>query len=154
MALTESRLRRIIREEARRVLREGTSMDGALEITNVAWDDIHNDPDTATMGGNIVLNFIFGKGDEPLVNLADVEIYVTSYSSSEDDIVERITDRIIDEIEGAMTEQEAELPEGMSLPTGDDVRAALGDDLEKIMDGLADSERRYQEGASGGGWDY
>lgn len=152
MAINESRLRQILREEARRVLREGTSMDGALEITGVAWDDIHNDPGTASQGGNIVLNFIFGEGESPLVNLADVEIYVTSYSSSEDDIIERITDRILDEIEGALGGEE--LPEGMRLPGQDDVRAALGGDLRMIMDELADSERRYQEGSDGDGWSY
>jgi hypothetical protein len=158
MRISESRIRQIIRQEARRALREGTSTDGALEISNVAWDVVYNDPEMGSQQGNVVFNFKFGKGADgaPIVEVENFEVSVVSFMTREKDLLESITERIVEKIQDNLIDDERE---DIELPAGIEaeewVRAALGPDLKKIMDSLEESERQYQQlagGGGGGGW--
>lgn len=142
MRINESRIRRIIREEARRVLREGT---GGLEVQGFEWDDLHNDGGARTQGGELTINFSAG-------DMTDMKAtkYITSYIMSEKGLLEDLTDEINSTLE------QNDLP-SVSI---DDLRSVLGSKLGEIMRELEKSEDIYQRDAAeadrygGGGGDF
>ena len=150
MRINESKIRQIIREEARRVLREGGDDEqkhkdriasfetgyefghddaeeelsgGALEISRAEWFDLYNDASSSSQGGEIEIDYSKGDGTR------SATITVSSYTESESYIVERISDEL------SVSEDEA--------------RAALGSKLNDIMRELENSDRIYQQDA---GW--
>jgi hypothetical protein len=104
MGINESTIRRIIREEARRVLREGDEQS-ALKISEVSWDAEHG-PD----GGNVLIAFEW-EGQHP-VSIPDLKVYIASepsgYSESKkiDALIEEITTEINTQIDDEVTEDQ------------------------------------------------
>lgn len=101
MRITESRIRRIIREEARRALREGDEQS-VLKVSKVSWDAIHG-PD----GGNVLVAFEW-EGQHP-VSIPDLEVYIASepfgYSESKkiNSLIKAITEEINIKIDDEVT---------------------------------------------------
>ena len=143
MRINESRIRRIIREESRRVLRE--SEGGGLKIDEFVWDDIHNDGGSRSQGGELTLKFSAGD----MSNMEAMK-YIGSYSMSERSLLEDLTDAINDTLE------QNELP----TVSMDELKGALGSKLGEIMRELEQSDATYQRDAeeadrySSGGGDF
>lgn len=101
MRINESTIRRIIREEARRALREGDEQS-VLKVSEVSWDAIHG-PD----GGNVKIAFEW-EGQHP-VSIPDLEVYIDSepfgYSESKkiDSLIKAITEEINIKIDDEVT---------------------------------------------------
>jgi hypothetical protein len=102
--ITESTIRRIIREEARKVLREGDEQS-ALKISKVSWDAEHGSD-----GGNVLIAFEW-EGQHP-VSIPDLEVYIASepfgYSESKkiDALIKEITTEINTKIDDEVTEDQ------------------------------------------------
>lgn len=132
MRITEGRIRQIIREEARRALRESDSgVD--FKIQEFEWDDLHNDGGARTQGGELTV--MFSAGD-----MTDMKAtkYITSYVMSEKSLLEDLTY----EINSTLEQNELESVDEET------VKAALGDKLNQIMSELERSEKIYQDDAA------
>jgi hypothetical protein len=101
MRINESTIRRIIREEARRVLREGDdeNQQSTLKISKVSWDAVHG-PD----GGNVLIAFEW-EGAQPVSSPdPELEIYISSAPFGRDQtrkiiaLIDTIKDGINNEI--------------------------------------------------------
>ena len=143
MSISEKKIRQIIREESRRVLRE--SEGGGLKIDEFVWDDIHNDGGSRSQGGELTLKFSAGD----MSNMEAMK-YIGSYSMSERSLLEDLTDAINDTLE------QNELP----TVSMDELKGALGSKLGEIMRELEQSDATYQRDAeeadrySSGGGDF
>ena len=132
-SISEGRIRQILKEEARRFLRENVDDEeeeeeeeagGPLEINRAEWFDLYNDAGAGTQGGEIEIDYSKG-GD-----VKSATVTINSYLESERHIIDRISDEL-----GASSEE---------------VREALGSKLHEIMQELENSERIYQQDADFG----
>lgn len=103
MRITESTIRCVIREEARRLLREGDEQS-VLKVLEASWYNEHG-PD----GGSVTTAFEWepADGGEQVASL-ELEIYFDSSPNKEARLIERITSAINGEIAHQLSKDDYE----------------------------------------------
>lgn len=133
--ITRAALRRIIRESL-----YGDQMGGApgemqpttgLKIMSYEWNDLYNDPDTMSMGGELEITFSISD-QEPMT----LDVNIVYYKIDVDDLCESIAYTIESQVGVTFSKEE--------------VKSALisSNLLNSIMEELAESDRIYRSRAS------
>lgn len=144
MRITESRIRRIIREEARRVLREGDQQadsSGRLKVSKASWYNDHG-PD----GGNVTIAFEWESADGgEQVTSPELEIYFDSGPSDEASLIERITSDINGEIANKLhkDDYETERVNQGQVAAAIDAAASQNSESESIADMFSQMESNF-----------
>ena len=122
MRITESRIRHIIREEARRALREGDEQS-VLKVSSATWYNEHG-PD----GGSVTIAFEWEPADGgEQVTSPELEIYFDSSPNEEARLIERITSAINGEIADKLGKDDDET----QRVNQDQVEAAINSSAEQ-----------------------
>lgn len=150
MRITESMLRRIIREEARRVLREDDQQaesSGDLKVSKASWYNEHG-PD----GGSVTISFEWESSDgSEQVTSPELEIYFDSSPNTEDGLIKRITSEINSEIADKLRKDDYEAQRVNEDQVGAAINAApeQNSESENIESMFSQMEANFSSDNSG-----
>jgi hypothetical protein len=138
MKLSISSLRKIIREEYRRMLYENEGEQNPVKLSNFSWDEQYNDPEMGTEQGSINFDISYMSPDGEVYE-GQLEATMTSFEDSE----KRILDIIGMYVDGFLEENGAE-----PLPEGSIESLVDNSSLKKVQAGIRQSKEDYNTRSS------